>query len=261
MGSNFELSINDGIAHFTINRPEKSNAMTLEMWREMGEILEKWAKNPSIRVIIIRGAGEKSFCAGNDISEFSKLRSTPQHVAEYNAIVSKTYELLKSLPKPTIARVSGSCVGGGLEITQLCDLQVAADNASFGVTPAKLGIAYKFEDSLLLTNSIGVKAAKEMLFTAQIFPANDAFRWGLINRVVPEEDLDATVEQLAIDIASNAPLSVRATKLILNETQKVRIDPDREYCQSLVDTCTNSDDAIEGRQAFQEKRTPNFKGK
>ena len=100
-----------------------------------------------------------------------------------------------------------------------------------------------------------------MLFTAQIFPANDAFRWGLINRVVPEEDLDATVEQLAIDIASNAPLSVRATKLILNETQKVRIDPDREYCQSLVDTCTNSDDAIEGRQAFQEKRTPNFKGK
>ena len=261
MASNFELSINKGVAHFTINRPEKRNAMTLAMWRDMGKIFEKWEKNQNIRVIIIKGAGEKSFCAGNDISEFGELRSTPQQVAKYSAIVSKTYTLVKSISKPTIAQISGSCVGGGLEITQLCDLQVAADNASFGVTPAKLGIAYKFEDSLLLANNIGIKAAKEMLFTAQIFSANDAFRWGLINRVVPEAVLDTTVEKLATDIAFNAPLSVKAAKLILNETQKIKIDPDLEYCRSLLDTCTNSDDAIEGRQAFQEKRSPDFKGK
>ena len=141
MESNFELSLNKGVAHFTINRPEKRNAMTLAMWREMGEIFESWENDPNVRVIIIKGAGEQSFCAGNDISEFSELRSTPQQVARYNAIVSKTYKRVKSISKPTIARISGSCVGGGLEITQLCDLQVAADNASFGVTPAKLGIA------------------------------------------------------------------------------------------------------------------------
>ena len=261
MESNFELSLNKGVAHFTINRPEKRNAMTLAMWREMGEIFESWENDPNVRVIIIKGAGEQSFCAGNDISEFSELRSTPQQVAKYNSIVSKTYNLVKSISKPTIARISGSCVGGGLEITQLCDLQVAADNASFGVTPAKLGIAYKFEDSLLLANNIGIKAAKEMLFTARIFSANDAFRWGLINRVVPEADLETAVEQLAVDISLNAPLSVKATKLILNETQKVTIEPDLAFCQALLDTCTNSDDAIEGRQAFQEKRIPNFKGK
>ena len=112
-----------------------------------------------------------------------------------------------------------------------------------------------------MTSNIGVKAAKEILFTAQIFSANDAFRWGLINRVVPEADLETTVEQLAVDIALNAPLSVKATKLILNETQKVTIEPDLAFCQALLDTCTNSDDAIEGRHAFQEKRIPNFKGK
>ena len=261
MGSYFELSINKGVAHFTISRPEKRNAMTLAMWREMGEIFEKWEKDPLIRVIVLQGAGKKSFCAGNDISEFSELRSNSQQVARYSAIVLKTYKLVQNISKPTIARINGSCVGAGLEITQLCDLQVAADNASFGVTPAKLGIAYKFEDSLLLANNIGVKAAKEMLFTGKIFSANQAFRWGLINHVVPEAELDITVEQLATDIALNAPLSVKATKLILNETQKVTIDPDLEYCQSLIDTCTNSEDAIEGRQAFQEKRIPHFKGK
>ena len=261
MRSMFELSIDKGVARFTINRPEKRNAMTLAMWHEMGEIFGDWTNDPKIRVIIVTGAGEKCFCAGNDISEFSELRSTPEQVSKYNAVVSNTYKLVKNISKPTIARIAGSCVGGGLEIAQLCDLQIAADTASFGVTPTKLGIAYKFEDSLLLVNNIGIKAAKEMLFTAQIFPASDALRWGLVNRVVSEVDLDKTVEQLAADIAFNAPLSVKATKLILNETQKITIEPDLNFCQVLLDTCTNSEDVVEGRQAFLEKRAPKFKGK
>ena len=260
MNSNFKLSFDRGIARFTINRPDKRNAMTLVMWQEFGRIFNDWAKDPDIQVIIVSGAGDKSFCAGNDISEFSKLRSTASDVANYNDIVSKTYEIIQNIPKPTIARIAGSCVGGGLEITQLCDLQIAADTATFGITPTKLGIAYKFEDSLLLVNNIGVKAAKEMLFTAQMFPASDAFRWGLVSRVVPEADLDSKVEQLAQGISANAPLSIKATKFIINETRKVSMDYDFELCQELLDTCTNSEDVIEGREAFLQKRTPKFRG-
>ena len=260
MNSNFKTSVDSGIAHFIINRPEKRNAMTLEMWAEMGQIFNDWVNETKVQVIILSGAGDKSFCAGNDISEFSQLRSTPADVARYNEIVSKTYEIVQNIPKPTIARIMGSCVGGGLEIAQLCDLQVAADTATFGVTPTKLGIAYKFEDSRLLVKNIGVKAAKEMLFTAQLFPASDALRWGLISRTVPEAELDFSVDKLAHDIAANAPLSLKATKLIINETQKISENADLELCQKLLDACTNSEDVVEGRQAFLEKRPPKFKG-
>ena len=261
MNSNFDISVENGIARFTINRPHKRNAMTLKMWEEMGDIFKDWVNDKTVKVIILSGAGDKSFCAGNDISEFSKLRSTPTDVTVYNNIVSKTYETIQNIPKPTIARIMGNCVGGGLELTQLCDLQIAAETASFGVTPAKLGIAYKFEDSRLLVNNVGIKAAKEMLFTAQIFPAGDALRWGLISRIVLDEELDFQVDKLANDIAANAPLSLKATKLIINETRKLSVEADLELCQSLLDECTNSADVVEGRQAFLEKRPPKFKGR
>ena len=134
--------IDSGIAHFTINRPAKRNAVTLAMWKRMGEIFQSWADMPEIRVIVLRGAGAKSFCAGADISEFAELRATPKQAAAYNAIVSKTYTIMRNIPKPTIARIEGSCMGGGLEVAELCDIQIAADTATFSIPPAKLGAAY-----------------------------------------------------------------------------------------------------------------------
>jgi enoyl-CoA hydratase len=253
--------VENGIARFTINRPQKRNAMTLAMWQRMGEVFENWADDAEIRVIVIRGAGDKCFCAGNDISEFKHLRGTAEQVAHYNAITERTYKAVRDIPKPTIACVEGSCLGGGLELTQLCDIQIAADSASFGVPPAKLGLGYKLDDTLLLVAGAGAKAAKEMLLTGRAYSAEDALRWGLVNRIVPASELDSTIETYATEIAANAPLSVKTGKLIVNEAAKETAARDLNLCQALVDACNSSDDHREGQLAFAEKRPPQFKGK
>jgi enoyl-CoA hydratase len=249
------------VGRFTINRPDKRNAMSLDMWRRMGEIFEAWDDDPDIRVIVVRGAGDTCFCAGNDISEFKDLRSTPDGIAAYNKITERAYAALSGIAKPTIARIEGFCMGGGLEVSQLCDIQIAADTATFAVTPAKLGIGYKLDDVRMLTDAVSAKHAKEILFTGRRFPAEDALRWGLVNRVVATADLDATIDGYVEEIAANAPLSVNAAKLIINEAIKETADRDEALCTSLVDACNESDDYIEGQRAFTEKRKPDFKGR
>ncbi len=250
----------DGVGHFLIDRAEKRNAMALSMWQRMGEVFEAWSENEHVRVVIVRGAGDKCFCAGNDISEFDSLRSDAAGASRYETITTRAYSALKNFPKPTIARVSGICVGGGLELAQLCDLQISSSDATFGVTPARLGLGYKLSDVMLLTDTVSAKYAKEMLFTGELFPADVAARWGLINRVVPLADLDEAVADLAARIAANAPLSVHAAKMIVGEAVKEASTRDETLCQSLVDACHNSQDYIEGRTAFAEKRKPEFKG-
>ena len=212
-------------------------------------------------MIVVRGAGDTCFCAGDDISEFKHLRSTPEGVAAYHATTARAYRALREVPKPTIARIAGFCIGGGLELAQLCDIQIAAETASFAVTPAKLGIGYKLADVLLLTGNVSAKHAKELLFTGRRFPAADALRWGLVNRVVPAAELDAVVDEYAAEIAANAPLSVRAAKLLVHEAVKQATDRDIALCQRLVDACDGSADFIEGQRAFAEKRKPRFKGR
>jgi enoyl-CoA hydratase len=255
------FQLEEHIAQIIINRPEKRNAMTLDMWRVLGEQLEAWADDHSVRVLILTGAGDKSFCAGNDISEFPKLRDTPEQRADYDAVITRAYVALRNFPKPTIAKICGFCIGGGLELAQLCDLQVSAESCEFAVTPARLGIGYKLDDILLLTSNIAPKHAKELLFTARRFPASDALRWGLISRAVPDDVLDRTVEELAMDITANAPLSVAAAKAIIREAVKEESARDTDLCARLVAECDASEDRKEGQSAFTEKRKPDFKGK
>lgn len=262
------MSVNDQIlaevdgfiGRFTINNAAKRNCITLSMWQRMGDVFATWADDPAVRVIIVRGAGERCFCAGNDISEFAELRSSPESIAKYTAVTDRAYTLFKAMPKPTIARIAGFCIGGGLEVAQLCDIQIAANTATFGVTPAKLGLGYKLDDVQLLTDNVSAKAAKEILFTARQFPADDALQWGLVNRVVAEHDLDETVESYAREIAANAPLSIKAAKIIVGEAAKEKAHRDTSLCQALVDACHESDDYKEGQHAFAEKRLPLFKG-
>jgi enoyl-CoA hydratase len=253
--------IADGIGLFTIDRAAKRNAMSLAMWRRMGEVFEAWAIEPAVRVVVVRGAGEACFCAGNDISEFKTLRADAAGVAHYDEVTTRAYKALKNLPKPTIARIAGTCIGGGLELALLCDLQIAEEGATFAVTPARLGLGYKLADVSLLTTACGAKAAKEILFTGRRFPAADALRWGLINRAVPAAELDATVADYAREIAANAPLSVKAAKLVVNEAIKDSAERDLDLCRRVVAECNASDDFLEGQRAFAEKRKPEFKGR
>jgi enoyl-CoA hydratase/carnithine racemase len=249
------------IGHLIIHNPSRRNAMSFDMWRTLGDALEALATDKSLRVIVMRGAGDKAFCVGNDISEFAQRRSSKQSITEYNVVMARAYEALHGLRLPTIARIEGYCIGGGLEISQLCDIQIAADNARFAVTPAKLGLGYKLDDVLLLTRNMNAKYVKELLMTGRQFDANEALRMGLINRVTPVAELDAVVEQYAAQIAANAPLSVKAAKLIVAEAVKEPAQRDRTLCQQLVDACHESDDYQEGQRAFAEKRQPNFQGR
>ncbi len=253
--------IDGPIGRFTINNPAKRNAMSYEMWREMGDRLEAWGADDRVRVIIFTGAGDKSFCAGNDISEFGERRAGRDGVADYDRMTERAYEGLRSIPKPVIARIDGACIGGGFELAQLCDLQIASKRSRFGVTPAKLGLGYKLSDIQLLLENMPAKRAKELLMTGRLFPAAEALTMGLVNQVVPAEELDSAVDDTARTIAANAPLTVRAAKLIVRQAGLPPGARDLDLCQRLVDACTESEDYLEGQAAFAEKRPPVFKGR
>lgn len=249
------------IGRVIINNPAKRNAFSFAMWQALPVVLEHFAADDDIRVVILRGAGGQAFSAGNDISEFKDRRSSKERIAEYDAATAHAYETLSSLSKPTIAAIEGHCVGGGLEVALLCDLQIAADTARFAVTPARLGLGYKYDDVRLLVSNVGPKYAKEVLFTARQFSADEAQQMGIVNRVVAADELAAFVERYAQTIAANAPLSIKAAKQIIAETVKSPGRADFDLCQRLVDACHASADYQEGQRAFAEKRKPNFTGR
>jgi enoyl-CoA hydratase/carnithine racemase len=249
------------IGRLIINNPRRRNAFSFAMWQALPELLGDFTADEAIRVVVLKGAGAKAFSAGNDISEFKQRRSTKAQIAEYDAVTTRAYETLVSLNKPSIAMIEGYCIGGGLEVALLCDLQIAADTARFAVTPARLGLGYKYDDVRLLVSNVGPKYAKEILYTARQFSAAEAQQMGIVNRVVPVDELAAFVDQYAQAIADNAPLSMQAAKQIVGETVKGPERADLDLCQRLVDACHASADYQEGQRAFVEKRKPKFTGR
>jgi enoyl-CoA hydratase/carnithine racemase len=249
------------VGRLTFNNPARRNAISFAMWQALPTLIEAFASDDAIRVIILKGVGGQAFSAGNDISEFKQRRSSKQGIAEYDAATHRAYDALISIDKPTIAMIEGFCIGGGLEVALLCDIQIAADNARFAVTPAKLGLGYKLDDMRLLVGNVGPKYAKEILFTGRPFSAEEARQMGMINRVVAAQSLSESVEEYAQTIAANAPLSIKAAKQIIAEVAKGPGQADLDLCQRLVDACHASEDYKEGQHAFAEKRKPNFTGR
>lgn len=251
----------DGVGLITFNQPDKRNAMSVAMWDGLAEILDGFAADRDIRVVILTGAGHRAFVSGADISEFERQRGDAEARREYERLTSAGREKLAGFPKPIIARIRGYCLGGGLAIAMSADLRIAGQDSEFGIPAARLGIAYGFEMTAELVALVGPANARMLLYTGARIDASEAQRIGLINRMVPDEDLSDDVADLARTIADNAPLSVHAAKLIVNEATKAERERDMEAVRRAVETCFDSQDYREGRTAFMEKRTPRFLGR
>ena len=262
MSSDKLITERDGaVGRMTFNNPERHNALSLEMWEAAIRIVDDFANDDAIRVIVVTGAGGKAFVSGADISRFGDERADAEAVAHYNATTARATQSLATVAKPTIAMIDGYCIGGGVSIAVSCDLRICSDRSQFGIPSARLGLGYGFAGVRRLVGQVGPSFAKEILFTARRFDAVEAAAMGLVNRVVAAAELEATVRDCAETIAANAPLTVAAVKRIVAEVLKDPDERDLAACESLVKACFDSEDYIEGRQAFLEKREPRFRGR
>jgi len=252
----------DGAIGWVIfNNPEKRNAMSLEMYEATAAAMEGYAKDPEVRVVILRGEGDKAFISGADISQFKDRRSNREQVQAAETISERCNRAIRDCPKPVIAMIRGYCMGGGLGIAVACDLRIASDDSRFGIPAAKLGVGYRFAGVRRLTELVGPSFTAEIFYTGRQFNVQEALQMGLVNRVLPAAELDKYVMDFAATLAANAPLTIAAVKRSLIELRKDPAERDLAACQKMVDDCFASEDYKEGQAAFMEKRKPVFRGR
>lgn len=255
-----QAEVRDGVGWLTINNPDRRNAMSLDMWDAIGEAITVFGRDPETRCVVLSGAGGKAFASGADISQFEKLRSNAEAADEYARISAGARSALLAFEKPLIGMIRGFCLGGGLAIAMTTDIRVATRESVFGIPAARLGIAYATESLELLVDLVGPSRAKEILLTAKRYNADEAYNMGLVNQVVADSDLESTIEKMTAAIRDNAPLSMKANKLTINEIVKDESKRTPGLPAELSKMCFASDDYKEGRTSFMEKRQPVFKG-
>ena len=249
----------NGVGYLIFNHEARRNALSVDMWEGIATVMGQFDADDSVRVVVLRGAGEKAFSAGADISQFDKTRQADAG-ASYSELVGRGYAAITGSPKPTIAQIYGFCMGGGMAVALCCDLRFAATGSVFGIPAAKLGIGYAAQHLAPLVTEVGPMATKEILYTGRKFSAEEAKDMGFLTRILAPEDLAAHVADYAASIAANAPLSLRSTKLIVRELQKDAHSRDLDACHAAVKACAGNEDHVEGSRAFLEKRKPQFKG-
>ncbi len=250
-----------GIGWMIFNNPARRNAVSMDMFEAVPEIISAFEEDDDVRVIVLRGAGDKAFISGADISQFEQHRASQQDTALYDSRSKAATTAVYETPKPTIAMINGFCMGGGVSFAMSCDLRIASDKARFGVPAAKLGVGYRSHGLQKLLAAVNPAFAKEIFYTARQFSAEEALAMGWVNRVLPEEQLEGYVREYAETIAANAPLTIRAVKATVNELLKDAGERDLEWSEGLVAQCFSSEDYVEGRRAFMEKRKPQFQGR
>jgi enoyl-CoA hydratase len=246
------------IGRLVLDNPTRRNAIGGEMWRAIPQAMAEFDSDPAVRCVVVRGEGGVAFAAGADISEFEKNRSNEEGVRAYEQVVDAAHRAIEGSPKPVIALIHGFCIGGGLATALSCDLRYAAPSAVFAIPAARLGLAYGVAGTNRLVATVGHAAAREIMFTARRYSAEEALAMGLVNRVLPEADLDEYVRKLALDLAANAPLTIAAAKAVIETV----IAPPHEIAaaRERIARCMQSADYTEGRRAFMEKRPPRFTG-
>jgi len=252
--------IDDKVGHLIFSNPIRHNAVSLSMWRRAGEILKEFAADADVGVVVLSGAGNKSFVSGADISKFDQERGSATAARDYGAAVEKVYAAVHDFPKPTMAMIRGYCIGGGLGLAISCDIRVAAAHSRFAMPAAKLGLGYDLPGMRRFVEVLGASFTKEMFFTARQFDVEEARLMGLVNRVVPDEEIEDFTRAYAGTIADNAPLTIAAAKFIVTELSKDPDERDLARGSAMIDRCFGSRDYEEGRRAFLEKRKPVFTG-
>ena len=249
-----------GVGIVTFNNPERLNAVSLDMWEATKRILDDFAADNDIRVVVLTGAGGKAFVSGADISRFESERANLEGARAYGAKSEAAYASIYEFPKPTIAMIRGYCIGGGLGLATCCDLRIATDNSRFAVPAAKLGLGYGYAGLKRLVDVVGPAFAKEIFYTARQFDAQEALVMGLMNRVVPAAELESYVKSITDMICANAPLTLKAVKVTVGEMLKDESKRNIARTTEAVEKCFASNDYTEGRTAFMEKRKPAFTG-
>lgn len=248
------------IAQVVFDHPERRNAITGDMWRQIPEIARELDADRDVRVVVMRGAGDLAFVSGADISQFEEQRTGP-NAQRYDLENTGAFDALSGIRKPVIALIHGFCIGGGCAIALTADLRYCADDAIFAIPAGRLGLGYNAPGLETLTRVVGAPAAKEIFFTARRFDAQEAGSVGLVNRVLPKADLDAYVAKTAETIAQNAPLTLRAAKTAFMDNARDARDRKPDEVQAAIRACFDSEDYAEGVRAFLEKRRPQFNGR
>jgi enoyl-CoA hydratase/carnithine racemase len=251
---------NGAVGIITFNNPAKLNAVSLDMWEAVYAALDEFETDDSIRALVLTGAGGRAFVSGADISKFESERATKEGVEAYGKMTKRCYDRIEAFPKPTIAKINGYCIGGGLNLALCCDIRICSDKSRFALPAAKLSLGYGLDSLRRLVNVLGPGATRDICYSARQINADEAYARRLADQVVTEAELDQTVEEYAANIASNAPLTIAAMKFVTCQLLKDPADRDVAKCDELVQACFDSEDYIEGRRAFMEKRKPDFKG-
>ncbi len=249
------------IGWLVLDNPARLNALDSAMWRAIPPAVAQFEADPEVRVIVLRGEGDKAFAVGMDISEFETARTTPEQVAVFDRLIDAALHALQSSPKPVIAMIRGFCIGGGVEISLACDLRYCSDDVQVAIPAARLGLGYGIEGTKRLVETVGHANAREIFFTGRRYTAAEAFSIGLVHRSVPAAELEAFVRKTAEGMAENAPLTLAASKILIEEFVRPSGEPDLAKGLAAIERCALSEDYQEGRKAFMEKRKPRFRGR